>query len=211
MSNLSSSDALNVMAQTIADNRRRLGLCSGSTMLVWGYTCVAVSLLVWGGLVVFKHPAFNFLFFLIWIIGGTVTPHLLRRQREQRGAVTTIDNILSRCWAVIAWAAILLTFACLGLMLFASKDAWEVMLLYPFVIVGLMLTVQGIALQERWCTTGGIIGLTIGLALTTAVCADIELSMAWVMPTIIVGFIAMFIIPGHVLNHKYVQRCNSTN
>ena len=210
MTDLSNSDALNIVAQTIAENRRRLGLCGGNVLLLWGYTCVVVSLLVWLCLNVFQHPGFNFLFFLIWVVCGTLTPHLLRRQRAERGAVSTLDTVLNRSWAVAGWAAVLLTFVCLGLLLFGGKDAWAAMLLYPFVVVGLLLTVQGIALQERWSTIGGAIGFGIGLVLTAVVCAGIPLAMMWVMPTIIVGFIVMFIIPGHVLNHKYAKRCNST-
>lgn len=211
MSDLSNVDALNVVAQTLADNRRRLSLCSGNVLLLWGYVCVVVSLLVWLCLWVFRHPGFNFLFFLIWVVCGTLTPHLVRKQREQRGAVTSLETTLNRSWAAVGRAAVVLTFACLGLMLFAGKDAWAAMLLYAFVVVGFMLTVQGIALRERWSTCGGAIGFAIGLILTAVVCAGIPLAAQWVMPTIIVGFVAMFIVPGHVLNHKYTQACRSTN
>ena len=73
--------SLEIITEMIARSNVRRKLGNGNIMLLWGYLTVAVSALVWTLLLVTKNPVWNWLWFLIWIIGGTVTPIMARKQR----------------------------------------------------------------------------------------------------------------------------------
>ena len=49
-------------------------LGDGNIMLLWGYLTVAVSVTIWILLAGTHNPVWNWLWFLIWVIGGAVTP-----------------------------------------------------------------------------------------------------------------------------------------
>ena len=56
--------------------------------------------------------------------------------------------------------------------------------------------------KETSLIVGGAIGLFAGLFTEACIAGDVELYASWYMPLFIIAFVAMMIIPGHILNHK---------
>lgn len=115
--------SLEIITEMIARSNVRRKLGNGNIMLLWGYLTVAVSALVWTLLLVTKNPVWNWLWFLIWIIGGTVTQIMARKQRTEEGHKTFIDTIINGIWSAIGYMAIAMTFTCLAFFLRAVKIA----------------------------------------------------------------------------------------
>ena len=91
---------------------------------------------------------------------------------------------------------------CLFFMLFLAKDCWEIMLLFPLIFVGFAETIQGIVIREKSLMVGGAAGMVCGIITLACIATDTPLALHWFMPMFIFAFVAMMIIPGHIINHK---------
>lgn len=195
-------ESIEIITSMIARTKERYSLGDGNIMLMWGYLTIGISALVWILLAVTHNPCVNWLWFLIWIIGGIATPLMAKKKAVKKGAKSYTDKIISRLWSVVGLSAIGCTFACLGLLLACGVDAWSAMFIFALVIVSFAEIANGIVLNESSCIYGGALGLAAGIFLTCCIAGRVALAASWVMPLFIVAFACMMIIPGHVINHK---------
>ncbi|MCC8037190.1 MAG: hypothetical protein LIP02_03515 [Bacteroidales bacterium] len=200
--NITSQESMAIISEMIERSKHHRYLGDGNILLLWGYTAVVVAGLVWLLLAVTHHPAMNWFWFLIWIIGGTATPIMARKRRDKSGVTTYTDNICNALWSIVGYSAIALTFLCLGFLLAAGKDSWSAMLMLPLLIVGIAEIMQGVVMRERSLIWGGAIGALCGLFTLCCIAGGVALVARWFMPMFIIAFAAMMIVPGHVLNAK---------
>lgn len=198
---LTEKESLDVITSMIARTKERY-IGNGNIMLLWGYLTVAVTALVWIMLLLTRHPAWNWLWFLIWIVGGTLTPIMARKQQKKAGVKSYSDRISSRIWSVVGWSAIFSTFCCLGFLLFKGADTWSMMFAFALIIVPFAEIAQGIIVNEKSLVAGGGIGLAIGIFTICCIAGRIPLRVDWFMPLFMLAFASMMIVPGHILNHK---------
>lgn len=199
---LTEKESLEVITSMIARTKERYSIGDGNIMLMWGYLTLCISVLVWVLLALTRNPAVNWLWFLIWIVGGIATPIMAKRDAVKKGVKTYTDRIISRIWSIVGFSAIFCTFACLGLLLVAGVDAWSAMFIFALIIVPFAEIANGVVLNESSYIWGGIIGLAAGIFLTCCIAGKVVLAASWVMPLFIAAFICMTIIPGHIINHK---------
>ncbi len=195
-------ESIEIITSMIARTKERYMLGDGNIMLMWGYLTVTVSILVWTLLAITRNPAVNWLWFLIWIIGGVATPIMAKKKAVKKGAKTYTDTVISRLWSIVGYSAICCTIGCLSLLLARGIDAWSAMLIFALIIVAFAEIANGIVLNESSCIWGGSLGLLAGIFTICCIAGDVALSAFWFMPVFIVAFICMMIIPGHVINHK---------
>lgn len=174
----------------------------GNIMLMWGYLTVGVGALIWVLLMLTHNPAWNWLWYLIWIVGGVATPVMARRKQTATGVTTYSDTLTSRLWSVVGYSAIASTLMCLVFLLAWGADAWPMMLAFALIIVPFAEMAQGIVVKERCLVAGGAVGLMAGIFTMCCIAARVALFASWFMPLFIVAFTAMMIIPGHILNLK---------
>jgi len=189
-----------ITAMISRTNERYFG--DGNIYLVWGYVTLAVASSVWLLLALTHNPAWNWLWFLIWIVGGISTQIISRKQRGKYGVKTYSDKLINRIWTVVGISCIICTAACLSFMLIMDVNSWSCMLLFALVIVPLIEIAQGVILEEKSFIAGGAIGLTAGIITGCCIAGGVPLSAYWYMPMFIAAFVCMMIIPGHVLNYK---------
>ena len=198
---ITNQESLELITSMIARTRHRLRLGDGDIMLLWGYLTVGVALLITALLVITQNPVCNWLWFLIMIIGGTISPHISRRKEAIAGAKTHLDVISHGIWTAVGYLSLAMIATCL-IFLYFGKDCWEIMLLFPLLIVGFAEAIQGIVIREKSLIAGGSIGMICGIVTSACIATNTPLAVAWYMPMFIVAFTAMMIIPGHILNHK---------
>lgn len=199
---ISEKESLEIITSMISRTKERYCLGDGDIMLMWGYLTVAVSVLVWVLLATTHHPAVNFLWFLIWIVGGIATPIMAKKKTVEKGAKTYMDKVVSRLWSTVGYGAIACTFTCLGLLLFGGIDSWGAMFIFALVVVPLVEIANGVVLNERSLMWGGGIGLLVGIIFTCCIAGRVVLAAYWAMPLFIFAFICMMIVPGYIINHK---------
>lgn len=198
---LTEKESIKIITEMISRTKERY-IGDGNIMLMWGYLIAAVALLIWVLLITTHNPAWNWLWFLIWVIGGTATPIMARKQQYKSGVKNYSDRLTSEIWTVVGAMAIVATAMCLGFLLIGGKDSWSMMFAYALIIVPFGEITQGVIIKEKSLKFGGIIGLTLGIFTVCCISAGVPLYANWYLPVFIAAFIAMFIIPGHILNHK---------
>lgn len=199
---INEKESIEIITSMISKTKERYMLGDGNIMLMWGYLTVTVSILIWVLLAITNNPVVNWLWYLIWIIGGIATPVMAKKKAVKKGAKTYTDKIISRLWSVVGYSAIIATFSCLGLLLAGGKDAWSAMFIFALVIVPFAEIANGIVLNEPSVLWGGALGLAAGIFLTCCITGGVTLTASWVMPLFILAFICMMIIPGHIINSK---------
>lgn len=199
---ITEAESVEIITSMISRTKDRLVKGSGNILLMWGYVIVTVAALIWVLLVTSKNPAVNWLWFLIWIIGGIATPVMAKRKRMETGAISYTDRLTSNMWSVVGFTAIASTFLCLGFLFVGGKDSWSMMFAFALIIVPMAEIMQGLVIKEKSLVAGGSIGLVIGLFTMCCISAHIVLVATWFMPLFIIAFAAMMIVPGHILNSK---------
>lgn len=202
---ITEKESINIITEMISRTKERY-IGDGNIMLMWGYLIVAVTILVWILLATTHHPGWNYLWFLIWVIGGTATPIMARKEQAKFGVKNYSDRVTSQIWSVVGAMAIVATAMCLGFLLLGGKDSWSMMFAYALIIVPFGEIAQGIILKEKSLKTGGIVGMIIGVFTICCIAAKVTLYANWYLPVFMAAFIAMFIIPGHILNRKAHKR-----
>ena len=198
---LTEKESLQLITSMIARTRQRY-LGDGNIMLMWGYLIVAVTALIWVLLATTHNVAWNWLWFLIWIIGGTATPIMAKKREQKIGVKNYSDTISSRIWSTVGFSAIAATAISLAFLFIKGIDTWSSMLALPLIIVPFGEIAQGIVIKEKTLVAGGAVGLLVGLFTIACIAGHVALYASWFMPLFMVAFIAMMIIPGHILNHK---------
>lgn len=198
---LTEKESLEIITSMIARTKQRY-IGDGNILLMWGYLTVAVAVLIWILLLTTHNPAWNWLWFLIWIIGGVVTPVMSRKQRSENRVKNYSDTLTSRIWSTVGFSAIISTVICLGFLWIKGAYTWSIMFVFALIIVPFAEIAQGIVIREKALVTGGAIGLVVGIFTLCCIAGQVMLYASWFMPLFIVTFIAMMIVPGHILNYK---------
>ncbi len=197
---ISERESLEIITAMIDRTKERYRLGDGNILLLWGYLSVAVAALVWALLYFTGHSAVNWLWFLIWIIGGIATPVMAKRAGGEKWVKSYSDVITSRIWSVVGYSAIASTIMCLGFMLGKGVDAWAMMFALALVLVPFAEIAQGIVIRESSLVWGGSVGLLVGIFTLCCLAGHVILYATWFFPMFMIAFVCMMIVPGHIIN-----------
>lgn len=192
-------ESIEIITAMISRTREKYMLGDGDIMLLWGYVTLGVSVLVWALLAITHNPSVNWLWFLIWAIGGLATPFMVKKRIVRNRVMTYTDKVVSRLWLAVGAIGFGCAAVCISLF-FAGADAWAAMFIYALVVVPFAEITQGIALSEHSLVWGGAVGMAIGIFVTGCILG--ETLTEWIMPLFIAAFVCMMIIPGHLINCK---------
>lgn len=185
---LEAAESLALISKMIENTRNRMERNAGRPFLVWGYTTVIFAIVIWGLVIHFHDGRWNFLWFGMPLVGGLWM--YLTRPRSTEGRVYTfVDRVISHVWIV------------LGLTAWFTSTLSMMALVRPsilFVIVMLMgigTAITGLVVRFTPATVGGIIGIILAPLL-------LAVTGMWPPTLFIAAFVAMMIIPGHILNYR---------
>ena len=198
---ISERESLEIITEMISRTKDRY-ISDGNIMLMWGYLVVAVTLAVWILIANTHNGVWNWLWFLIPIVGCTVSPFMARKNQAKSGVKSYSDKITSAIWTIASLSMIVLTLFCLVFRFVYEIDSWRAMIAYPFLIVPFAEIVQGIIVKEKSLIVGGVIGLLMGMFTLCCIAGNVALVANWFMPLFIAAFVVMMIIPGYIINSK---------
>lgn len=202
---LTEKESLEVITSMIARTKQRY-IGNGNNMLMWGYLVTIVAILVWVMIAITAKCYWNFLWFAIPVIGIPLTTVMAKKQQRQSGIKTFSDKVTSQLWTIAGLSEITITVACICIQCYTHSPAcWKAMLAYTLVAMPLTEIAQGLFIKEKSLTCGGIVGLVVGIITVCCISAGIPLFAYWYMPLYILAFVAMMIVPGHILNRKAHQ------
>ncbi len=185
---LNEKESLELIARMILNTKKKMEEGSGTMFLIWGYTTVITTLLVWISVLQTQDYRYQFLWFLLPIVGSFLTIIEKKKEETKPRATTYIDRMINYIWLVLGVAGFLLSMI--------SIIAYTFPILFVIVLImGIGTTLTGLIISFRPLVISGIIGMACSVVLSF-------LSWKYQLPLFSFIFIFMMIIPGHYLNYK---------
>lgn len=183
---LNEKESLDLISQMIRNTQQKLEKNNGMPFLIWGYTTIAVSVLVWYFFSTTGNPKWNFLWFLIPAIGF---PSMLFSMRKQeKGVKTYIDRIVGYVWIVFGISGLVLSISAMFL--------WSLPILFLVVLMmGMGTAITGMIIRFKPIAFSGFAGI-----LFSYLCLIVKGHQSILVFALI--FLAMMVIPGHILNWR---------
>jgi len=190
---LNEEESMALIAEMIRNTQRKMERGAGTPMLVWGYATVLATLVVWAGATFTNDYRVQFLWFLIPVIGLT---WMLFQRRQPPEVRTYVDKVVSYIWIVMGWSGFIVS--CLSFMGVIRTTILFIITL----MMGQGSVLTGLVTRFRPLIIGGIIALLLSVAL---------LYLHTLGPHLLIfalAFVAMGIIPGHILNRRAKKACS---
>ena len=183
--NLNEKESLELISQMIRNSRLKLKDGNGIPFLIWGYTTFFVSLLVFFLLNATGDYHYYWFWFLIPVIGSIAM--FISRKSIKKHARNFIDRVISNIWIVTGIAAFLIS-----LCTFFSRIP---VLFIMILLMGMGTALTGLVIKFRPLIISGFIGM--GSCIIPFIIKGNE-------QIIVFGviYLAMMVIPGHILNYK---------
>lgn len=181
---LNEQESLELIAQMIRNTKTRVKKNGGLPFLIWGYTTVVVSILVWYVVVSTRRYEWQCLWFLLPAVSCTLTYFMVRKDKEPV-VKTFVDQVIKYIWMIFGWTVFLVS--CLGMI----RQMPILFLILLLLGMGTMLT--GLIVRFKPVIIGGLFGMLSSLLCLWLEGTDQILAFA-------PAFIFMMIIPGHIMN-----------
>ena len=186
---LNAAESLALIGRMIENTRNRMAGSAGLHLLTWGYVTVATTLAVWGLASYFDNTHWNYLWFMLPLLGGALM--YFTRPKAAEGSVHTyVDRVLDLIWSVIGPATLLISTLAICFVV-RFPVAFTVLLM-----IGLGTTINNLIIGFKPGVAGGIAGIVL---------ASVSLVVTgnWHAGLFLAAFVLMTIIPGHILNYRY--------
>ena len=185
---LEAAESLALIGRMIENTRSRMVRNSGRPLLAWGYATVLTTLAVWGAVLYFQDPRWNYLWLMLPLLGWLLM--WISREKKPEGEVRTfVDRVIGNVWTVMGLSAWFVS------MLSLFSQIRLPILFIILLTMGMGTTITGLIIRFRPATAGGTAAIVLAPV-------SLIVSGYW-MPTLFaVGFVVMMIIPGHILNYK---------
>ena len=183
---LNEKESLELIARMIQNTQRKLEKGNGMPFLVWGYTTIVVSLLVWYFLSATGDYRIHYLWFLIPVVAGPIMFILLRK--NEKGVKTYIDRIVGYVWIVMGLTGFMMSVT--------AMFFWNLPILFIIILLmGSGTAITGLVIRFVPIAVAGFTGILLSLACLFTQGLDQILVFAAL-------FLVMMVIPGHILYAK---------
>ena len=182
---LNEKESLELISNMIQNSQQKIKSGNGITFLVFGYTTLAISILVYYLLKTTENNWYNLVWLGIPVIGFLLL--YLFRKDKPKYSKTYIDRVIRNVWTVIGSGIFLVSFAAS----FVRIPVLPVLIL----LLGSATAITGLIIKFRPVVIGGMLGM-----------------ISFVLPFVMFGYeqiliygicvFVMMVIPGHILNFK---------
>ena len=172
-------------------------LGSRRLLLVWGYICVAVSLLVYV-LVKYTHDARMSIFYaLVPVLGACVQGFVMDRIKTKDVEANGIAaGIVNRIWGMVGVIFIIATIVCGYFFVVYHTTTWVALFILGLLAPGIASVASGMVQKNKWMIFGGFVGMVLGIAMLCAQLSFSVLQVEWCL-AFAIGYVFMMIVPGH--------------
>jgi hypothetical protein len=183
---LNEKESLELISQMISNSQRRLQKGNGKPFLIWGYVTIIVSILVWYLFSTTGNPLWNYLWFLIPILGFPTMMASVKKQ--EKGMRTYIDKIIADVWIAFGIAGFVVSIS--------SIFFWSFPVLFVILLLmGTGTAITGLIIKFKPIIVSGFAGIFLSF-----LCLIVKGYEAILLFAAI--FFIMMVIPGHILNYK---------
>lgn len=183
---LNEKESLELIARMISNTQQNLEKGNGLPFLIWGYTTILVSLVVWYFFSTTGNPDWNYLWFLIPVIGFPTMMRIIRKQ--EKGVKTYIDRIIGYVWIAFGIGGLVVSTSAIFL--------WNLPILFIIVLMmGTGTAITGMIIRFKPIIFSGFAGILLSL-----LCLIVKGYGSILIFALI--FLVIMVIPGHILNWK---------
>lgn len=185
---LEAAESLALIGRMIENTRSRMVRNSGRPLLAWGYATVLTTLAVWGAVLYFQDPRWNYLWLMLPLLGWLLM--WISREKKPEGEVRTfVDRVIGNVWTVM------------------GLSAWFVSMLALFTpmrlpILFIILLIMGMGNHRDGADHPLHAHRRRGVAAIILAPFTLFAGDMWQPLLFIAGFVVMMIVPGHILNYK---------
>ena len=182
--NLNEKESLELITQMIQNTKNKMEANCGAPFLIWGYTSVIISILMWYITTSTRNYEWQWLWFILPLIGWTGM--YIFNRKSPAGARTYIDRIISYTWIVLGIAGLFV--ACLSIFFYLP------VMFTILLIMGIGTILTGLIIKYKFITICGILG-----TISSVGCFYFHAYNQILVFALVIIFI--MVIPGHMLNH----------
>ena len=188
---ISEKESLELIARMIRETQDNAARYAAYPLLIWGYTTVIVSLVVWYFYLQTGMWQINYLWFALPAIAGPLTIFFNRKDKN-KGAKNYIDRVTAQIWTVFGVVGF-----CLSCMAFVVRID---ILFVISLLMGMGATLTGLVCKYKPLSIAGMIGIALSFSMLFIHGSGVYLVFAAI-------FIVMMIIPGHIMNKQMKKQC----
>ena len=185
---LNGEESLELISQMIKNTRTKFEKGGGKIFLIWGYTTLFVSALVFTLLTITDNYAYSWFWFLIPVLG--VPLNIYYNKSVKVKAKTYLDGVISKLWITLGIVAFMTPIVAM------FKNYGLPILMIEGLVINIGLTVTSLYIGSKVSAVAGVLGIILSYS---------TLFVVGYTNTIII-FAAMsivsMIIPGHYLSIK---------
>lgn len=185
---LNSEESLELISQMIKNTKTKFEKGGGTIFLIWGYSTLFVSLLVFTLLTVTHNYSYSWFWFLIPVIG--VPLNIFYKKSVNVNVKTYLDSVISKLWITIGFVA----FVTPVIAMFVNFRL--PILMIEGLVVNIGLTVTSLYIGSKVSTAAGILGIMLSYSTIFVVGYTNTIIIFAVMA------IVSMIVPGHYLSLK---------
>ncbi len=183
---LNEKESLELISQMIRNTQQKLEKGNGIPFLIWGYTTVVVSVLVWYLFSTTGNPQWNYLWFLIPVIG--IPGMIWALKKQENGVKTYIDKIVAYIWITFGVGSLVVSIT--------AMFFWQLPILFMVVLLmGIGTAITGLVIRFKPIAIAGFFAILLSVLCLIVKGYDSILIFALL-------FLIMMVIPGHILNWK---------
>ncbi len=195
---LNEKESLELITRMIQNSKKNLEVGSGNIFLLWGYLGAIVSLVVFAAISLTGNYVWNWLWFLIPVVGWPV--QYAWQRRSDKPVVTYMDRALMALWSTIG------TMGMFGVLwLCVNVNNMALMMPGVILVMALGVTVTGYLIENRFMVYAAY--FSFGLAVAASVVWIVG-EARWNLYYILFSacFIIMLIVPGYRVNRESTQK-----
>lgn len=189
---LNEKESLELIARMIQETQENTARYAAYPFLIWGYTTVIVAIAIWYAFLQTGSYQVNYLWFALPVIAGPLTIYFIRKNGK-RGVKNYIDRITGQIWIVFGIVGGILSLAA-----FAGKV--DILFIIPL-LMAMATTLTGCVSKYKPIIIAGSVSIVLSFSILFIHGVDRLLVFAAI-------FVAMMIIPGHILNQQMKQLCS---
>lgn len=204
-SRFSEKESIELISQMIKQTKQNMELGSGNIFLYYGYSAVVISIVVFGLLQFTQNAVWSALWFLMFLPAMLIK---LKSAKQKPQVVTYMDKAIQNTWSVVGslFALTVIAIPIIGSTIGVCNFA--LMLPLSLLYAGIGTSITGVITNARLLIYTPLIAFAVAIYMLVVLETGENITAMWHL-YFGFSFLAMMVIPGHVLNKKSSEICKN--
>ena len=195
---LNEKESLELITQMIRQSRRNMVVGSGNRFLLYGYSAVILSIIVFVLVRTTGHLTWAALWFGMFL---PFISSLLYDRRHRPAVITYIDRMINETWKVIGTLFVITVLVMMILGYAMGSVNFALMLPLALIYCGIGTSITGLVIKDSVLAYLPLFGLVFAIYMLVALPSLLHTPATWHL-YFGLSFFIMMVIPGHNLNAK---------